>query len=98
MSGYLNAEIKREAITLHQGAPLSQPGQKLSQEQQTLLQKTSLYAGNSDIQYANTGARGNKALHGRWTWQYFIGLSLSKRLGSKPAWQETQGLSKYINI
>lgn len=90
-TGMLDAELKREVVSLHQGNPLSKPG---SLPDSVLLQKVLLNSGNLEIQAINTGMAGNMILkHYK-----FPGLDLSyqKRIDDKDIWLQVKGKSDFI--
>jgi phosphatidylinositol-4,5-bisphosphate 4-phosphatase len=93
-TGMLDAEIKREAISHHQGQPLSQPGKPLDANNKKIFQQVLIGGGNHEIQAQNTSASGNKVLKN--IPLSAINLSYDARVGDHQVWKETQGLSKLV--
>lgn len=93
-TGMLDAEIKREAISQHQGQPLSQPANPLDEKNQKIFQQVLLNGGNNEIQTYNTSAAGNKVLKNIQV--SALKLSYDQRIGDTRVWKETQGLSRLV--
>lgn len=93
-TGMLDAEIKREAISQHQGQPLSLPATPLDEKNQQLFQQVLLNGGNNEIQAYNTSASGNKVLINIPV--SALKLSYDQRIGDTQVWKETQGLSRLV--
>jgi len=93
-TGMLDAEIKREAISQHQGQPLSLPATPLDEKNQKLFQQVLLNGGNNEIQAYNTSASGNKVLKNIQV--SALKLSYDQRIGDTQVWKETQGLSRLV--
>lgn len=93
-TGMLDAEIKREAISLHQGKALTPPGKSLDLEAQEIFQKTLLNSGNLEIQQQNTHGAGSKVI--KKIWPDILSLSYQKRIGDLNVWQSVKGLSSLI--
>lgn len=91
-TGMLDAEIKREVVTLHQQKALSIPGSPLTKDDQALLQQILLRGGNAEIQAYNTGAPGNKVMKDLPA----MNLSYHHRLGNDDVWMQAQGLSGLV--
>ncbi|MCW2473679.1 inositol phosphate phosphatase SopB [Candidatus Symbiopectobacterium sp. NZEC151] len=100
-TGMLDAEIKREAVKMHQhdtgvmpqASSVSVPGRSLDSAEQQLLRTILLHGGNSEVQQYNTGVPGNKVakpLPG------FLTLSTRQRIGDAFAFKNTQGLSELV--
>ncbi|MGL5102686.1 MAG: inositol phosphate phosphatase SopB [Plesiomonas sp.] len=94
-TGMLDVEIKREAISLHQGNPLSKLRKSLDQNGKWLLQQVLLNSGNLEVQAQNTGLAGNKILKN-------IGISLfnlsyKDRIDNNQVWYQSQGMSKLVS-
>lgn len=91
-TGMLDAELKREAVTVHLQNKLSIPGRQLTHDGQQLLQQILLHGGNSEVQSYNTGAPGNKVMHNLPA----MNLSYHARVGNDDIWMQTQGLSNLV--
>ncbi|WP_279205333.1 type III secretion system effector inositol phosphate phosphatase [Obesumbacterium proteus] len=93
-TGMLDAEIKREAISIHQGISPSIPGSTPDSEGQKIFQKVLLNSGNMEIQAQNTGSAGNKVMKNI----VFSPLNLSyqSRIGDPDVWQSVKGLSSLL--
>ncbi|CNI25630.1 Inositol phosphate phosphatase sopB [Yersinia aldovae] len=91
-TGMLDAEIKREVVSQHQGLPLSKPGQALSNSDKKLFQQVLVNGGNSEVQIYNTGAAGNQVLKKL----PILNLSYGERIGNNEVWNEAQGLSRLV--
>ncbi|MGL6147199.1 MAG: inositol phosphate phosphatase SopB, partial [Plesiomonas sp.] len=94
-TGMLDVEIKREAISLHQGNPLSKLRKSLDQNGKWLLKQVLLNSGNLEVQAQNTGLAGNKILKN-------IGISLfnlsyKDRIDNNQVWYQSQGMSKLVS-
>lgn len=97
-TGFLDGEVKREVIKLHQNESVT-PWGALGSEDQKLLQKVLLNSGNLQIQESNTGgAQGNKVCT-KTPWMLSSAeLSLKrKRIGDRDAWKKIKGLSNFVN-
>ncbi|MDE1186628.1 MAG: inositol phosphate phosphatase SopB [Pantoea sp.] len=93
-TGMLDAEIKREVISQHQGKPLSQPGRLQNKADKELFQNVLVNGGNAEVQVYNTSVAGNKVikslpLPG-------MNLSFNERIGNNQVLKATQGLSKLV--
>ncbi|MGQ5523093.1 type III secretion system effector inositol phosphate phosphatase [Chitinimonas sp. PSY-7] len=93
-TGMLDAELKRGAVTHHQGRGLSLPGTRLDQTNRELMQTVLKQSGNLEIQAYNTGAPGNKVMKNLAL--PIMNLSYRERIGSSDAWLQTQGLSGLV--
>lgn len=91
-TGMLDAELKREAVALHQGSGLSAPGSRLEPVAQSLLQQALLHGGNMEVQAYNTGAPGNKVMKDLPA----MNLSYQTRVGKRAVWEQAQGLSTLV--
>ncbi|VVO48113.1 type III secretion system effector inositol phosphate phosphatase [Pseudomonas fluorescens] len=91
-TGMLDAELKREAVALHQKGGLSAPGSPLTKDDQRLLQQTLLHGGNMEVQAYNTGAPGNKVMKDLPA----MNLSYHERVGDVEVWNQAQGLSGMV--
>ncbi|POB00635.1 type III secretion system effector inositol phosphate phosphatase [Chromobacterium sinusclupearum] len=91
-TGMLDAELKREAVALHQGGGLAAPGARLESDEQQLLQQILLYGGNGEVQAYNTGASGNKVMKELPA----LNLSYQARVGNREVWDQAQGLSGLV--
>ncbi len=94
-TGMLDAEIKREAISLHQGMKSSLPGSIPDNEGRNIFQNVLLNSGNLEIQKMNTCGAGNKVLKN--LWPDMINLSLRKRIGNSAVWASVKGLSSCVS-
>lgn len=100
-TGMLDAEIKREAVKMHQhdtgvvkqSIPVSSPGRSLDKTEQQLLRTILLHGGNEQVQQYNTGAAGNKVAK---TPLRVWGLSTRQRIGDDNAFDNTRGLSDLV--
>lgn len=90
-TGMLDAEIKREVVSQHQGQPLSKPNASLSDNNKNIFQKVLINGGNLEVQAYNTGAQGNKVL--KKLPLSVMNLSYGERIGNRNVWKEAQGLS-----
>ncbi|WP_455871804.1 inositol phosphate phosphatase SopB [Serratia proteamaculans] len=93
-TGMLDAEIKREAVSQHQGSPLNKPGIPLSNNDKKLFQQVLLNGGNSEVQAYNTGVAGNKVL--KKLPLSALNLSYHERIDNRKVWEEGQGLSGLV--
>lgn len=91
-TGMLDAELKREAVALHQGSGPSVPGSRLTGDEQLLLQQALLHGGNMEVQAYNTGAPGNKVMRD----SPAMNLSYQARVGNRAVWEQVQGLSTLV--
>jgi phosphatidylinositol-4,5-bisphosphate 4-phosphatase len=91
-TGMLDAELKREAVAMHQKSGLSTPGSQLAPEDQRLLQQALLRGGNMEVQAYNTGAPGNKVMKELPA----MNLSYRERVGDVEIWNQAQGLSGLV--
>lgn len=94
-TGMLDAEIKREAISLHQGMKSSLPGSIPDNEGRNIFQNVLLNSGNLEIQKMNTCGTGNKVLKN--LWPDMINLSLRKRIGNSAVWASVKGFSSCVS-
>ncbi|MCU1760744.1 hypothetical protein NTD84_13575 [Pseudomonas sp. 14P_8.1_Bac3] len=93
-TGMLDAEIKREVISLHQGHPLSEPGSPLGAVNKAIFQQVLINGGNSGVQSYNMGVEGNKVLVNRTLSS--LNLSCEERIGNRAVFDEAQGLSRLV--
>lgn len=93
-TGMLDVEIKREAISLHQGNSLSKPGTVLDQNAKWLLGQVLLNSGNLEVQTQNTGLAGNKVVKDLGI--PLLNLSYKDRIGDSQVWQKSKGMSKFV--
>jgi phosphatidylinositol-4,5-bisphosphate 4-phosphatase len=93
-TGMMDAEIKREVISQHQGKPLSKPGRPQSKEDKALLQEVLVNGGNAEIQAYNTGVAGNKVI--KFLPLPGMNLSFNDRIGNRQILKDTQGLSPLV--
>ncbi|WP_156437541.1 MULTISPECIES: inositol phosphate phosphatase SopB [Burkholderia] len=94
-TGMLDAEIKREAITQHEGHPPSRPMAGLTEPMQRLFRAVLLDGGNLAVQEKNTGASGNKVLK-TLPFRQLLNLSYAKRVGDAGVHQQARGLSSLV--
>lgn len=88
-TGMLDVELKREVVAIHQGKGLATPGERLTSDEQQLLQQILLHGGNGEVQAYNTGAPGNKVMKELPAFN----LSYKPRVGKPEVWDEAQGFS-----
>lgn len=93
-TGMLDVEIKREAISLHQGNPLSKLGSSLDQNGKWLLKQVLLNSGNLEVQAQNTGLAGNKVVKD--VRISLLNLSYKDRISDNQSWRQSQGMSKFV--
>ncbi|MGL5990501.1 MAG: inositol phosphate phosphatase SopB [Plesiomonas sp.] len=93
-TGMLDVEIKREAISLHQGNPLSKPGKSLDQNGKWLLNQVLLNSGNLEVQAQNTGLAGNKVVKD--VGISLFNLSYKNRIGDDQVWNQSKGMSEFV--
>lgn len=93
-TGMLDVEIKREAISLHQGNPLSKPGNALDHNEKWLLGQVLLNSGNLEVQAQNTGLAGNKVIKDLGI--SMLNLSYKDRIGDSQVWHKSRGMSKLV--
>lgn len=93
-TGMLDVEIKREAVSLDAGNPLSKPGQPLDLKGKWLLQQLLLNSGNLEVQAQNTGLAGNKVIKDLRT--SLLSLSYKDRIGNNQVWHKSQSMSKFV--
>lgn len=93
-TGMLDAEIKREAISLHQGNSLSKPGNALDQNAKWLLGQVLLNSGNLEVQAQNTGLAGNKVVKDFGI--SLLNLSYKDRIGDSQIWHKSKGMSEFV--
>ncbi|MBP2197773.1 inositol phosphate phosphatase SopB [Pantoea cypripedii] len=91
-TGMLDAEIKREVVSQHQGRPLSKPGNPLSEYDKKLFQKVLVSGGNAEVQKYNTGVAGNKVL--KELPLSALNLSHHNRIGNRDTFEQVGGLSE----
>lgn len=93
-TGMLDVEIKREAISLHQGNSLSKLDWSLDQNGKLLLRQVLLNSGNLEVQAQNTGLAGNKVINDLGI--SLLNLSYKDRIGDSQVWHKSQGMSKFV--
>ncbi|MDF7659143.1 inositol phosphate phosphatase SopB [Erwiniaceae bacterium L1_54_6] len=93
-TGMMDAEIKREVISQHQGKPSSKPGSPHSKGDQELFQEVLAKGGNAEIQVYNTGVAGNKVI--KFLPIPGMNLSYDERIGNSKILNDTQGLSPLV--
>ncbi|MGL5103506.1 MAG: inositol phosphate phosphatase SopB [Plesiomonas sp.] len=93
-TGMLDVEIKREAISLHQGNTLSKPGESLDQNGKWLLNQVLLNSGNLEVQAQNTGLAGNKVVKD--VGISLFNLSYKNRIGDDQVWNQSKGMSEFV--
>lgn len=94
-TGWLDSEIKRMALHLHNGGDLPPVGAKLASDQKTVFRKLLEKSGNLEIQKQNTGAPGNKVLKKLSNWGR--NLSLRDRIGDEKVFNKLQNLSPVVS-
>lgn len=93
-TGMLDVEIKREAISLHQGNSLSKLGRPLDQNGKRLLRQVLLNSGNLEVQAQNTGLAGNKVIKN--VGISLLNLSYKDRISDNQVWLKSQYMSEFI--
>lgn len=93
-TGMLDVEIKREAIYLHQGNPLSKPGSSLDPNGKWLLKQLLLNSGNLEVQAQNTGLAGNKVVKD--VGIPLLNLSYKDRIGDSQVWHKAQSMANFV--
>ncbi|MET0951179.1 MAG: inositol phosphate phosphatase SopB, partial [Pseudomonas sp.] len=94
-TGMLDAEIKREVISLHQGQPLSEPGSSLGLVNKVIFQQVLVNGGNLEVQSYNMGVAGNKVLVNRTLSS--LNLSCEDRIGNQAVSDAAKGLSYLVS-
>lgn len=95
-TGMLDAEIKRQAIELHQGQQHLEPG-PLDARGSRLLQKLLLNSGNLTVQRYNTGTAGNKTLkHDRRLTMITGDISVRRRVADREVVRAGKGMSDLV--
>ncbi|MGL4905228.1 MAG: inositol phosphate phosphatase SopB, partial [Plesiomonas sp.] len=84
----------REAISLHQGNPLSKLGKSLDQNGKWLLNQLLLNSGNLEVQAQNTGLTGNKVVKD--VGISWLNLSYKNRIGDDQVWNQSKGMSEFV--
>ncbi|MFT8210154.1 MAG: inositol phosphate phosphatase SopB [Symbiopectobacterium sp.] len=100
-TGMLDAEIKREAVKMHQHeigllkqtSSVSVPGSSLDRDEQKRLQTILLHGGNKEVQEYNTGVPGNKVAK---QLPNLLSLSTRQRIGDDHVFEDTRGLSEFV--
>ncbi|WP_187153355.1 type III secretion system effector inositol phosphate phosphatase [Candidatus Arsenophonus triatominarum] len=90
-TGMLDSEIKQEVISYNQRIKLSKPGSPYGGINNELMKEVFTKSGNQEIQYCNTGAKGNKVIKN--IPLSFLNLSYEKRIDDKNVLNSLKGLS-----
>lgn len=95
-TGMLDSEIKREVISYQQRQKLSEPGNPFDGSNKELLKEIIINSGNPEIQYYNTGVKGNKVMKDLPF--SFTNLSYKKRIANDIVADTLKGLSELAKI
>ncbi|MFS1538408.1 MAG: inositol phosphate phosphatase SopB [Candidatus Phlomobacter fragariae] len=93
-TGMLDSEIKQEVISYHQRIKLSKLGSPYGGINNELIKEVFTKSGNQEVQYYNTGVKGNKVIKNMPL--SFLNLSYEKRIADKNILNSLKGLSNLV--